>query len=179
MIFGWTDDLFRHRERELRDASERLRSGRRRVRRGREGVSPERRPRPVRRTSGWSGSPRARAHLSQGNRVLRHLRRRGAGSADGRAGARLTTMPRPPAEPFLVSVLALILRSRARHRTPSASRCASRCDDARCGQKLVHGLVPEYRPSSPDELNRQRQTIEGVGDRARRWVHRCRGSRSS
>ncbi|MEZ0234697.1 MAG: hypothetical protein ACAH81_07100 [Actinomycetota bacterium] len=48
MIFGWTDDLFRHRERELRDASERLRSGRRRVRRGREGVSPERRPRPVR-----------------------------------------------------------------------------------------------------------------------------------
>ena len=48
MILGWPDDMFRHRERELRDASERLRSGRRRVRRIREGVSPERRPRPAR-----------------------------------------------------------------------------------------------------------------------------------
>ena len=47
MIFGWTDDLFRHRERELRDASERLRSGRRRVRRRHPGVSTERRPRPA------------------------------------------------------------------------------------------------------------------------------------
>ena len=47
MIFGWTDDLFRHRERELRDASERLRSGRRRVHRRRAGISPERRPRPA------------------------------------------------------------------------------------------------------------------------------------
>ena len=36
MIFGWTDDLFRHGSVELRDASERLRSGRRRVRRHRE-----------------------------------------------------------------------------------------------------------------------------------------------
>ncbi len=44
MVFGWTDDLFRHRERELRDASERLRSGRRRVRRPRQDVSTERRP---------------------------------------------------------------------------------------------------------------------------------------
>ncbi|MDH4111229.1 MAG: hypothetical protein OEV60_00925 [Actinomycetota bacterium] len=47
MIFGWTDDLFRHRERELRDATERLRGGRRRIRRHHE-VSPERRPRPGR-----------------------------------------------------------------------------------------------------------------------------------
>jgi hypothetical protein len=44
MLYGWTDDLFRHRERELRDASERLRSGRRLVRRARHGVSTERRP---------------------------------------------------------------------------------------------------------------------------------------
>ena len=45
MIFGWADDLFRYRERELRDATERLRSGRRRVRRVRQDVTPERRPR--------------------------------------------------------------------------------------------------------------------------------------
>jgi hypothetical protein len=44
MIFGWADDVLRYRERELRDATERLRSGRRRVRRVRHGVSPERRP---------------------------------------------------------------------------------------------------------------------------------------
>jgi len=44
MIFGWTDDLFNVRERELRDATERLRRGRRRVRRDRLGVSPRRRP---------------------------------------------------------------------------------------------------------------------------------------
>ena len=48
MIFGWTDDLFRHRERELRDATERLRSGRRRIRARRGGISPRRRPHPVR-----------------------------------------------------------------------------------------------------------------------------------
>jgi len=45
MILGWTDDLFRSREVELRDASERLRIGRRRVRRLRKDASPERRPR--------------------------------------------------------------------------------------------------------------------------------------
>jgi hypothetical protein len=43
-MYGWTDELFRHRERELRDATERLRSGRRRLRRARHGVSPRRRP---------------------------------------------------------------------------------------------------------------------------------------
>ncbi|HJR97649.1 MAG TPA: hypothetical protein VJ979_07065 [Actinomycetota bacterium] len=45
MILGWTDDLFRSREVELRDASERLRTGRRRVHRLRKDASPERRPR--------------------------------------------------------------------------------------------------------------------------------------
>ncbi len=44
MIFGWAEDVLRYRERELRDATERLRRGRRRVGRVRQGVSPERRP---------------------------------------------------------------------------------------------------------------------------------------
>ena len=48
MIFGWTDDLFRHKERELRDATERVRNGRRSSRRRRSGISPDRRPRPSR-----------------------------------------------------------------------------------------------------------------------------------
>jgi plasmid stabilization system protein ParE len=46
MIFGWTDDVFRQRERELRDSTERLRSGRRMLRR-RHGISPGRRRRRV------------------------------------------------------------------------------------------------------------------------------------
>ena len=45
MLYGWADDLLRFRERELRDASERLRTRRSLVRRARQGVSPERRPR--------------------------------------------------------------------------------------------------------------------------------------